>query len=34
MITLLLWTRYLLLALVAALAASLVWAQMSRDDER
>ena len=32
MMTLLLWSRYLVLALVAALAASLYWMQLSHRD--
>jgi hypothetical protein len=34
MMTLLLWARYLLLALVAGLAASLIWMQRSDDRTR
>jgi len=32
--TLLLWARYVLLVLVAAVAVSLVWIDMSRDSKR
>jgi hypothetical protein len=34
MMTLLLWARYLVLALVAGLVASLAWMQLSQDHER
>ena len=32
--TLLLWARFVLLALLAGVAASIVWLQLSRDGER